>query len=230
MILNMEETITLPKPAQLRPPKQSRSRRTLERIVSASLELLETEGLTGLTVHKVVARAESSVGSFYARFDGKEDLLDYLGERVWTEALARWEAALETRDWSALGLEEVIEGSVDLLIDAQRSRSTYLKALDWASGRQNDAYETFRGELLTGLGRLLLKHRDTITHPDPALAVRIGLRAILGAVDAETRAAQDQLARDAIAAEARTLLLGYLTGNTSGADRAIGVDFFDVWG
>ncbi len=198
--------------------------------MAASLELLRTEGLTGLTVHKVVAKAGSSVGSFYARFDGKEDLLDYLGERVWTEALERWEVALETRDWSTLSLDEVVEGSVGLLIDAQRSRSDYLKALDWASGRQNDAYERFRGELLLGLGRLLLEQRESISHPDPELAVRIGLRAILGIVDAEIRATDNRLDRDSLTTEARTLLLGYLTGNASPASQAIGVDFFDVWG
>ncbi len=198
--------------------------------MAASLELLGTEGLTGLTVHKVVAKAGSSVGSFYARFDGKEDLLDYLGERVWTEALERWEVALETRDWSTLSLDEVVEGSVGLLIDAQRSRSDYLKALDWASGRQNDAYERFRGELLLGLGRLLLEQRESISHPDPELAVRIGLRAILGTVEAEIRATDNRLDRDSLTTEARTLLLGYRTGNASPAAQAIGVDFFDVWG
>ena len=198
--------------------------------MAASLELLGTEGLTGLTVHKVVAKAGSSVGSFYARFDGKEDLLDYLGERVWTEALERWEVALETRDWSTLSLDEVVEGSVGLLIDAQRSRSDYLRALDWASGRQNDAYERFRGELLLGLGRLLLEQRESISHPDPELAVRIGLRAILGTVEAEIRATDNRLDRDSLTTEARTLLLGYLTGNASPAAQAIGVDFFDVWG
>ncbi len=198
--------------------------------MAASLELLGTEGLTGLTVHKVVAKAGSSVGSFYARFDGKEDLLDYLGERVWTEALERWEVALETRDWSTLSLDEVVEGSVGLLIDAQRSRSDYLKALDWASGSQNDAYERFRGELLLGLGRLLLEQRESISHPDPELAVRIGLRAILGTVEAEIRATDNRLDRDSLTTEARTLLLGYLTGNASPAAQAIGVDFFDVWG
>ncbi|MAR44738.1 MAG: hypothetical protein CME03_01120 [Gemmatimonadaceae bacterium] len=229
-MLDLEEPIATPKPAQIRAPKQSRSRRTLERIVAASLELLGTEGLTGLTVHKVVAKAGSSVGSFYARFDGKEDLLDYLGERVWTEALERWEVALETRDWSTLSLDEVVEGSVGLLIDAQRSRSDYLKALDWASGSQNDAYERFRGELLLGLGQLLLEQRESISHPDPELAVRIGLRAILGTVEAEIRATDNRLDRDSLTTEARTLLLGYLTGNASPAAQAIGVDFFDVWG
>lgn len=219
-----------PKPAHIRPPKQSRSRRTLERIVAASLELLATEGLGGLTVHRVVAKANSSVGSFYARFDGKDDLIDYLGERVWTEAQERWETALETRDWSALELAEVVEGSVGLLIDAQRSRSAYLKALDWASGRQSDAYENFRAELLEGLGRLILRHRDGIAHPDPALAVRLGLRAVLGVVDAEFRATQDRLPREVVVDECRAMLLGYLTGDAGEPSGTGGVDFFDVWG
>jgi len=219
-----------PKTAQIRPPKQSRSQRTLERIVAASLELLATEGLSGLTVHKVVAKANSSVGSFYARFDGKEDLLDYLGERVWTEALQRWEVALETRDWSALELAEVVEGSVGLLIDAQRSRSAYLKALDWASGRQNDGYEAFRAELLGGLGRLILGYRDEITHQDPDLAVRLGLRAILGVVDAEFRATRDRIDRDVLIEECRGMLLGYLTGRAGDSTGSGGVDFFEVWG
>ena len=219
-----------PKPAQIRPPKQTRSQRTLERIVAASLELLATEGLSGLTVHKVVAKANSSVGSFYARFDGKDDLLDYLGERVWTEALERWEEALETRDWSALELPEVVEGAVGLLIDAQRSRSAYLKALDWASGRQSDAYEAFRAELLTGLGRLILLHRTGISHDDPALAVRIGLRAVLGVVDAEFRATHDRIGREVLVDECRGMLLGYLTGDAGTSTGTGGVDFFDVWG
>ena len=213
---------------RIRPPKQSRSRRTLDRIVEASLELLATEGLAGLTVHKVVAKANSSVGSFYARFDGKEDLLDFLGERVWSEALERWEQALATRDWSDLELSEVIQGAVGLLIDAQRSRSAYLKALDWASGRQSDAYEAFRSELLRGLRQLILLHRNEIAHPDPELAVRLGLRAVLGVVDSEFRATRDRLSRDVLIEECRSLLLGYLTGESGEGETS--VEFFDVWG
>lgn len=213
---------------RIRPPKQSRSRRTLDRIVEASLELLATEGLAGLTVHKVVAKANSSVGSFYARFDGKEDLLDFLGERVWSEALERWEQALATRDWSDFELSEVIQGAVGLLIDAQRSRSAYLKALDWASGRQSDAYEAFRSELLRGLRQLILLHRNEIAHPDPELAVRLGLRAVLGVVDSEFRATRDRLSRDVLIEECRSLLLGYLTGESGEGETS--VEFFDVWG
>ena len=63
-----------------RPPKQLRSHRTLERIARASFEILEEDGAGGLTVHAVIARARSSVGSFYARFSGRDELLAYLGE------------------------------------------------------------------------------------------------------------------------------------------------------
>lgn len=217
-------------PKHLKPPKQSRSERTLERIVAASLELLATEGPAGLTVQGVVAKADSSVGSFYARFKSKDDLLDYLGERVWIEALGRWDEALRSLDWGALDLAEMVEGAVGLLVDAQRSRSAYLKALDWASGRQNDAYETFQAQLLLGLADVLLRRSAEIQHDDPRLAVRVGLRAVLGVVDVEFRAVEDRLSRDTLVAECRSLLLGYLAGSAEALAGARGVEFFDVWG
>lgn len=222
----MEDTDTS---AHLNPPKQERSQQTLERIVAASLELLATEGPAGLTVHKVVEKADSSVGSFYARFRGKDDLLDYLGDRIWTEALERWTDALDSRDWSELSLGEMVEGAVGLLIDAQRSRSAYLRALDWAAAGPNDAYRTFRAELLVGLGDILLQRAGEMTHPDPALAVRLGLRAVLGVVDAEFRETRDRLERKTLVTECRSLLLGYLTGEWGEPPSGEGVDFFDVW-
>ena len=65
----------------VRPPVQARSRRTLARILDASLTLLGERGRDGLTVQDIVSRAGTSVGSFYARFSGKEDLL-----RTWKRA------------------------------------------------------------------------------------------------------------------------------------------------
>lgn len=214
----------------LNPPKQDRSKQTLERIVAASLEILATEGPSGLTVHKVVEKADSSVGSFYARFRGKDDLLEYLGDRIWTEALERWTEALEARDWGELSLAEMAEGSVGLLIDAQRSRSAYLRALDWASGGPDNAYRTFRAELLVGLGEILLRRSDEMSHPDPPLGVRLGLRAVQGLVEAEFRATEDRLPRATLITECRKLLLGYLTEEVAESPRSEDVEFFDVWG
>ena len=171
-------TLEDPTRKTVNPPKQSRSRRTLEKIVRASLEILDDEGPNGLTVHAVVQRAGSPVGSFYARFKGKDDLLEYLGERVWQEALERWHDALDSRDWSELELPQLAEGSIGLLVDAQRSRSSYLKSLARAAGGNDDAYVRFRRTQVSGIGDLLRTRSEEIEHLQPDLAVRLGLLAV----------------------------------------------------
>jgi AcrR family transcriptional regulator len=221
-----------PSSAALRPPKQPRSRRTLERIVGAALDILEEEGPEGVTVQAVVGRARSSVGSFYARFRGKDDLLEYLGSRVWDEALERWSEAVAARSWSDMGLAELVAGAVGLLFDARRSRVQQLRALDRMAGGTG-AYEAFRDRLLGDLEALLLERRDEIAHATPELAVRLALRAILGVVDAGLGSAESDEAasREILVAECRELVLAYLTGRPRGtAQGAEPVDFFDVWG
>lgn len=216
--------------SKVHPPKQARSKRTLERIVSASLDILEAEGPAGLTVQHVVDRADSSVGSFYARFSGKEDLLDYLGDRVWREALERWNEVLRSRSWSELGLSGIVEGAARLLIDAQRTRSTYLEALDRAVGGPNEGYARFRGELLTGLEEILLERAGEIAHPDPTLAVRVALRAVLGIVDKDVSADDGSLDRETLIEECRVMVVAYLAGEVGGSPESGDAEFFDVWG
>lgn len=216
----------------LNPPKQPRSRRTLERIVNAALELLEAEGPEGVTVQAVVARAKSSVGSFYARFRGKDDLLDYLGERMWQEALARWDHAVEEQTWSNMDLDQVTNGAVRLLIDVRDAGAGRLRQLDRLADR-GDAYDRFRRHLVSSLEGLLLERRGEMVHPDPELGVRLGLTAIAGLIDARVDAPvgatpEGSLDRDRLAMECGDLLLRYLTagGARHGNEP---VEFFDVW-
>src|SRR5687767_12609116 len=84
-------------PAAPKPPQQRRSRKTLTRIVEAGLAILRERGPDGLTVQEVVARARTSVGSFYQRFAGKEELLRHLEETLAAEAAAKFEGELAAR-------------------------------------------------------------------------------------------------------------------------------------
>lgn len=215
-------------PAHIKQPKQTRSRRTLERIVRASLEILEEEGPDALTVKAIVKRADSSVGSFYARFEGKDDLLEYLGERAWTEAAERWDRTLEERDWSELELAELVDGAVGLLVETDRSRASYLKALDRA-GASQDAFAGFRLHVLDGIASLLRARRDEIEHADPDLAVEVGLRGVVGVLDAAARGAWSAPSAPALRREASRLLRGYLTPARVESEPEGDVDFFDVW-
>lgn len=220
----------MPEKPHLTPPKQSRSKRTLERIVRASLDILDAEGVEGLTVQAIVARADSSVGSFYARFAGKDDLLHYLGERVWREAAERWDDALASRDFSGLTLAELVDGAVRLLAEASRSRASYLKALERAPGTGDDAYLAFQGHAVQGLEALLLAQASEMDHPHPSLAARLGLRAVLALLEAPPLPGAEPLSLEQRVEEAGRMLLGYLAGGPPG-DRPTGqVDFFDIWG
>lgn len=218
-----------PSAPALRPPKQSRSRRTLERIVQASLAILEADGPDGLTVQAIVERARSSVGSFYARFDGKDDLLDYLAERMWTEATERWDEALAERAWEDRTLPELVDGAVALLAETARAQSVPLRSLQ-ASGGSGRAAGRFRTHVRDGLAEVLLHRRDDIGHPDPDTAARVGLAAASALMDAPRDGILSGLGEHGLRREARRLLLGYLQVPHPGDDApAEGVDFFDMW-
>jgi len=216
----------------LNPPKQSRSRKTLERIVQAALEILGEQGHKALTVQTVVDRADSSVGSFYARFSGKEDLLDYLGERLWDEALERWDSAIRSRNWSEIDLQEIAESSVSLLVEMGVSRAVYLRALDQAQGMNGVAYNRFRDRVLGDVAEILLTCQGEISHPEPDLAVRLGLLAAEGMIQGDQAALGGPAPREVVAGEAANILLHYLTAGSpprAPVETSEKVDFFDIW-
>jgi hypothetical protein len=93
----------------------------------------------------------------------------------------------------------------------------------------------FQVDVRDSVRGLILPHSAVITHPDPPLAVDLGLRAVLGALrdlsestdttqptlwDLETERVVNELAR---------VYLSYLGSGETQAGAAGGVDFFDVW-
>ncbi len=67
------------------PPLQDRSRRTVTALTRGALRLLRSTEFEALTIGGIVEAANSSVGSFYARFPSKEDFLFHLVEHVLKE-------------------------------------------------------------------------------------------------------------------------------------------------
>lgn len=168
-----------------RPPKQSRSQETLDRIANAALTLMEERGVEGATVADIVDRADASVGSFYARFPAKEDLIRYLQVRVWTEARERWVAALEAESWEGHSLEAVVEGVVGLLVRSLRADYHRRKVLGRELPADPEASAqrlTFHHHILDTVTPLLLVRSEDITHPEPRKAIQFGYRFVVGAI------------------------------------------------
>lgn len=68
--------------ALYRVPRQARSAATLARVLAAAEEEVSAVGLEDVTIGAVATRAGVSVGSIYRRFEGKEQLVAALTERM----------------------------------------------------------------------------------------------------------------------------------------------------
>ncbi len=88
-------------------PSQARSRERVQRLLDTADELIGSDGLTGLTVPLLAARARVPVGTIYQFFPDKSALLDAVAERYMQQSLEvmselvdsiaelRWEAAVD---------------------------------------------------------------------------------------------------------------------------------------
>lgn len=219
------------------PPKQERSRRTLRRIEAAALELIAENGVAGTSVHDIVARARSSVGSFYARFSSKEDLLLHLEDRVWEEARARWDAALQERDFTRARLSDLVEALVRLVMEAVREDARQRRFLDLRPGGGDPGHgmRGFLAHILAGIRPLLLGRAEEIGHPIPERAVDLGFTAVVGALRVLAEGTLEEGARasltdDAVVQELARLYVSYLGGHRPGDDEPTQMEFFDIWG
>ncbi|OMC32374.1 TetR family transcriptional regulator [Mycobacterium sp. GA-1841] len=76
------------KPLRRRQPVQERSRRRVERIRAAALELLETDGIDAVTTRAIAARADVPVATVYQFFPNRDAIL----QEIVTDHLDRRDA------------------------------------------------------------------------------------------------------------------------------------------
>lgn len=232
---------TGPEAGSLRPPKQARSRATLDRIANAALELMEEGGVENATIGAIVKRAGASVGSFYARFPGKDDLIHYLQDRIWAEATERWDEALAAQDWGALSLEAVVEGVVGLLLRSFRADYHQREILGRERRHDDEGARRvfgFHQHILATVTPLIMAHRAEITHPNPDWALRLGYRFAVGSIreilelEAVVGVVDGAASADAVVPELARAWIAYLGAGERPEKEPDeeGVDFFDPWG
>ena len=206
----------------VRPPVQARSRRTLSRILDATTALLAEKGREALTVQDIVARAKTSVGSFYARFSGKEELLAYLEQGVWTRARGEWDDALGSRVGEGSSLGERIRAIVALLVEVHQDEA--LKHWSSAASDAGDGPE-FARHMRDAVARALLECRTHIRHSDPERAIELGYAAVRGALRERPEGWED----GPLTEELTRLWRSYLGRGESDDRGAAAVDYFQVW-
>lgn len=166
-------------------PRQARSRATLDRIVTATQELLETRTFDEISISEIVARARSSVGAFYARFADKAALLDYLDELYARRVLEGSEAAVRGAPGDTT-LEEDVNGLITFLVRMHRVQPGLLRTLIVEARRQSEGAFRERtrrmNQTIPPVMEGLLTKSDRIAHPQPRRAVYLGLLMVFSTI------------------------------------------------
>jgi AcrR family transcriptional regulator len=202
----------------VRPPRQLRSRETLDRILDAAEALVAEKGFEDTPVAEVVARADSSVGAFYARFHDKEGLLHALYERYYDEAVATADAALDPARWPGARVPELMQAVIRFLVSIFRERKGLMRAFVV----RNHTHPGFQGRVerlshyvIARLCALLLERREELGHPDPERAARFAMLLVFSALEStilfgEMRSSLLTLSDEDLATELTRSTLAYL--------------------
>ncbi|MEU8709992.1 helix-turn-helix domain-containing protein [Streptomyces sp. NPDC048565] len=165
--------------AHYREPRQARSAETLARVLGAAEEIASSAGLEEMTIAGVAKRAGVSVGSIYRRFEGKEQLVAALTERMLER---REEYVAEQLSAADSSLSGVIDAYAYALLQSFADGDNLFPELLRARGTS----ALGRGaRTITEIHRLLLEAAAPYAHQvrrsDPAAALDTVARAILGA-------------------------------------------------
>jgi AcrR family transcriptional regulator len=162
--------------AEALPTVQERGRNSLERLLAAAEQTLESSGLEAATVPTIAARAGMSVGNVYKRFPEKDALFRAVYDRFFSDAFAANEFALDPVKWEGIPTAEVVSTLVTGMIEGYRNRRSLIRALLLYTQTHPDAEfrshaEQLRFQSLELFERLLRDRRGDIGHPHPDRAI-----------------------------------------------------------
>jgi AcrR family transcriptional regulator len=202
----------------LRPPRQARSERSLRRILTSARAVLEHSSFEDATLDELLSGAGVTTGAFYARFAGKDALLDFLEQEAHDDLRTRFaeQAGVES---PPVTVEEGIARFLTALCWLYREHRGVVRSILLSSRSDPDrgARRMRLTSELVGQGvTTILGLEGRIRHADPARAVRIALlfasSALRDAVLFDEDWATRDIATDALLVEElATAAVAYLT-------------------
>ncbi|GGA01538.1 TetR/AcrR family transcriptional regulator [Dyella caseinilytica] len=169
-------------------PKQQRSRDTLERLLAATLKMLEEEGLDGATVPKIAKAAKVAPASVYRRFVDKEALLRATFLHVLSQSNDMNRDAI-AKAVQCETLEATVARVISALFEQYRHHPRFLRAL--VRFMDNDKDEAFVREARLHIAEninvivdALLPFSAAIRHPSPRRALQFALLSAGSAMEA----------------------------------------------
>jgi AcrR family transcriptional regulator len=169
----------MPANRNIRPARQARSRASLQRLLSAAQELLNSEGLDAATIPRIASKARLSPANIYRRFPDKDALLQEVFLRFVEEVDDEAQEFLDPVRWRDQSLSAIARAVIADQIKGLRKHAGLLRALLQYARRNKDApflrrIQAMQLQTYERMMRLYLSRREEIHHPDPPYAARFG--------------------------------------------------------
>jgi len=166
--------------ATVLPARQERSRRSLERLLRAAVEVLDEFGLDGATIPRIAQRAGLTPGAVYRRFPDKDALLREVCLRALEENYRHSQEFLVPEQWKNKSLAEMLEFLIGRTLHGHARHRGLLRAITFFTLEHPDPAfvrksEELQVKVFRAAAELLLTRRSEIRHPDPDRAVPFAL-------------------------------------------------------
>lgn len=169
-------------------PVQARASFTLEAIIDAASEILQTQGVDAVTTRKVAARAGVSVGAVYQYFPDKEAILMQISERIMDEASI--DASPELFRLNRQSLDELLQAlfqrtvrtEMRLLGLGKDFYRRYARQMQFGRAQGLGRGEVSSAQLVANMEQLLRVHAEEVGEADGELAAFMlvrGMRMLL---------------------------------------------------
>lgn len=205
-----------------RAPVQQRSIESMNRMLDAGEQLFYEGGSPALTLEAVIERAETSTGSFYARFGDMRGFLDAMHERVLGMLAAEFQPVFDKA-----AREEVLEDSLRTLLTegfevVHRHRAqTYFFAVGNSHDPQwREMGAQFSHRMSEAMAQIMKAYLPKSSSAREKRRIEMAVRMIIAATFQQIMFDQDEISRismsqKAVASEIAAMISGYLLTTTA---------------
>jgi AcrR family transcriptional regulator len=166
------------------PARQARSRESVERLVRATVGILNKDGLAGATIPRIAAHAGLAAGTVYRRFADKDALLREVCLRLVEQNGQAQDAWLNPERWRKSTLGEICRSIVAMILKTHAENHRLILSLGLFATQDTEPgfvkkIHRLQQRSLRHLAQLLLTRRVEIRHADPEAAVYFALLSLL---------------------------------------------------
>jgi AcrR family transcriptional regulator len=165
-------------------PQQERSRESLRKLLKAATEVLGQHGVEGTTIPRIAQHAGLTPGAVYRRFRDKDALLEAAILGILERQDERLKVGLTPAMSAKIPLDVFAEQIVGGMVVTYRANAALLRAMrqfTWGRADSEFTKKATRLELraFERVIDLILAGRKDIRHPNPRIAVSLGLMMIV---------------------------------------------------